>query len=372
MLSKIERKGDIAIAAMAAKSKAEVEARYIMAMQPNRQRIHMEVRNNILEACKRPAFCEGAIYRKPVGGDKTVDGFSIRFAEEAVKAMKNIAIDTMAIYEDDERLTIRISVTDLEANTTYADEARITKTVERRKLKPGQTAISERTNSYGDKVFVVAATDDDILNKINAAKSKAIRNSGLRLIPQDILEEAWNQIQETMAKGGKDPKAETKKVCDGFSGIGISPAELERFLGHSLESISPKELTNLRGIYTAIKDEETTWASVMDAAKPKRPFDDGEGTDMAPTGGGTIVVDPAVVASGAAVIEANKIEKPLEHIKKLAAEAGVTENQVFLFIRKNKLCEPTTEELLQVSDSNLRTLISTWEDSVGKIKKIVP
>jgi hypothetical protein len=381
MLSKIERRGEIAIAAMAAKAKAEVEARYVMAMQPGRQRIHMEVRNSILEACKRPAFCEGAIYRKPVGGQKTVDGFSIRFAEEAVKAMKNIAVDTMAIYEDEDRLTIRISVTDLEANTTYADEARIAKTVERRTLKEGQSAISERMNSTGQKVYLVAATDDDLLNKINAAKSKAIRNSGLRLIPQDILEEAWQQIWETMEKGGKDPKADTKKVCDGFSKIGVSPAELERYLGHALDTISPKELTILRGIYTAINDEETTWASVMETAKPKTPKH--EGPDDDDVNMGTKKTNAEAAKTGAAVIDAAKtgeaketkapeqvIDKPLEHLLGLCKRDSVTEAQVHKFMVEKKLAGRSTEQLAQAMDSNMLKVIETWPTVIGEIRAI--
>lgn len=359
-LVRTERRGDIAIASMAAKAKAEVEARYVIAMQPGRQRNVMDVRNNILESCKRRAFAEGAIYRKPMGGNKTVDGFSIRFAEEAVKAMKNIAVDTMAIYEDDERLTIRISVTDLEANLTYADEARITKTVERRQLKDGQEAISKRTNSTGQVTYLVAATDDDLLNKINAAKSKAIRNSGLRLIPQDILEEAWTQIEDTLRKGGQDPKAELKKICDGFAVLRINPTELERYLGHSLETISPKELSDLRGIYIAIKEEETTWASVMEAAAPKKPAETGPKADPAAT---AATIDVAATKRPV-------IENPYEHLKGLIAASDVNESQVLAAAKKKKLTADATPELVAVSDTSLRDIIFTWTEFVKSARAV--
>lgn len=368
MQSLTTRRGDIAVAAMAAKSKAEVEARYVIALQ--RPRNVLDTRNAILESCKRPAFCEGAIYRKPVGGSKTVDGFSIRFAEEAIKALKNVAVDTMAIYEDDERLTIRISVTDLESNLTYADEARITKTVERRQLKEGQSAISERMNSTGQKVYLVAATDDDLLNKINAAKSKAIRNSGLRLIPQDILEEAWSQILETMRKGGADPKAATKKVCDSFSTLNITPSELERFLGHSLETVSPVELQNLRGIYTAIKEEETSWKSVMETAAPKRPVKEGPGDDgdLGPQDPAATAKKAQVVSETSAAIDAEAIPKPYEKIVELAKADGVSLEQVHAFMKKSGLAGEKTDDLFGTSDANMRTVIGTWKAVLGKIR----
>lgn len=358
MLAKVERKGEMAIAAMAAKSKAEVEARYVIALQ--RPRNVLEARNTILDSCKRPAFASGAIYRKPVGSGKTVDGFSIRFAEEAVKGMKNISVDTMAIYEDDDRLTIRISVTDLEANVTYADEVRISKTVERRALKEGQIAISERMNSTGQKVYLVAATDDDLLNKINSAKSKAIRNSGLRLIPQDILEEAWTQIVTTNEKGGGDPKAETKKVCDAFASLNISPSELERYLRHSLETVSPKELNDLRAIYTAIRDEETTWSAVMETAEPKKPAASGPPD---PTAG----KEAAAAIDGAAQLV---IEKPFEHIRELCKRDGVTEAQVHRYMLSQKLAGEKTTELGQASDGNMRKVISAWKEVLPVIKKV--
>lgn len=359
MLSKIERKGEMAIAAMAAKSKAEVEARYVIALQ--RPRNILEARNTILDSCKRPAFASGAIYRKPVGGSKTVDGFSIRFAEEAIKSMKNVAVDTMAIYEDDERLTIRISVTDLEANCTYADEVRIAKTVERRQLKEGQIPISERMNSTGQKVYLVAATDDDLLNKINAAKSKAIRNSGLRLIPQDILEEAWTQIITTNEKGGGDPKAETKKVCDAFASLNISPSELERYLRHSLETVSPKQLSDLRAIYTAIRDEDTTWAAVMETAEPKKP---------SATGPADPEDQKKKAAEGAGAIDAAAIENPFLHLQGLCKRDGVTESQVHKFMQSVKLAGAKTEELPGTTNENMRTVIGQWASVLPKIKAI--
>lgn len=361
MVAVVERRGDIAIAAMAAKSKAEVEARYVIAMQ--RPRNVMAVRDAVLSACKRPAFCQGAIYRKPVGGGKTVDGFSIRFAEEAVKSMKNIAIDTMAIYEDEERLTIRISVTDLESNTTYADEARITKTVERRNLKEGQEAISKRTNSTGQITYLVAATDDDLLNKINAAKSKAIRNSGLRLIPQDILEEAWNQIIDTMETGGKDTQADVKKVCDAFSALGVKPKDIEQYLGHSLESVTPKEITGLRGIYTAIKEEETTWKSVMESVAPKRPANTGPAESIDVAGTVSTINSKAPVLSGEALVNA---------VLELMKKDDVSEAQVLVYCKSMKppICKPTTIEVPQMADDSLRLLHTNWKHIVNNIQAV--
>jgi hypothetical protein len=249
----VAKSGEMAVAAMAAKAKAMVEAKYVIALQ--RPRKIMEARDAILKACRQEKFAEGARYRKPVGKKKDpqtgewkqsfVDGFSIRFAETAIQSMRNISVDKTVIYEDDDKRTVHIDVTDLEANITYGDDITVNKTVERRSLKKGQEAVSERTNSNGEKVFIVAATEDEIANKIAAQASKIIRNNGLRLVPQDILADAEEAVYQTLEKGGSDASAEVKKVCDAFSTLNVNPGELEKYLGHPLSTVSKKELSEL-------------------------------------------------------------------------------------------------------------------------------
>ncbi len=273
--TQLPARGEMATAAMAAKAKATIEARYAIAFQPINRRQYDVVRQSILSACKRPDFAASARYHKPVGTG-TIDGFSIRFAEEAIKAMKNISVESTTIYEDEMQRVVQINVTDLENNITYGKEISVQKTVERRNLKNGQTAISQRLNSNGETVYLVAATEDEIANKIASAESKVIRNCGLRLVPSDILEEAEQAIFDTMENGGSDPKAEIKKLADAFALLSISAAELVKYLGHPLDTISPKERADLRGIYTTIKEGSASWSdyvTVSDEAsvKPSKP-----------------------------------------------------------------------------------------------------
>ena len=256
---------EIAASASAALAKATIEAKFVIALQ--RPRSIMSARSAILDACKRPAFAEGAMYRKKQGSkqvngrweDNYIEGLSIRFAEQALNAWRNVDVTAVTAWEDENARLIRITVTDLETNLSYSDEAMLQKTVERKKVRDGQDVIGERETSDGGKVFIVRTTDEEMANKVNAAKSKAIRNSGLRLIPQDILEEAEEAIRATKEKGGGDPKAQVKKVIDAFGGIGVPPNEIEAYLGHPIEQASPKEIIDLRSIFTTIRDGEARW-----------------------------------------------------------------------------------------------------------------
>lgn len=248
---------DIAANASAALAKATIEAKFTMAM--HRPRNFMEARGSILDSCKRPAFAARAMYAKPQGG-QTITGLNIRFAEMALQCWRNIDVTATTVWEDDERRVVRIVVTDLESNSSYSDEASLAKTVERSSVKKGQEVIGERLNSKGEITYIIRATEDELTNKVNSAKSKVIRNSVLRLIPQDILEESLAAIKVTNSGGGEDPKKASKSVCDAFAGIGVNPTEIEMYLGHALTTVSPSELADLRAIYSTIRDGEASWS----------------------------------------------------------------------------------------------------------------
>lgn len=265
----IKTSGEIASAASSSHAKALIEAQFVMAAQKPRNLL--AARERILSACKRPGFAASAWYAKPQGGKK-IRGPSIRFAEMAVQAMGNISVLPSIIYEDRERLVMSIQVIDLETNTAYSDPVTLAKTVER-KNGDGREIIGKRENSQGETVFIVLATEDEMANKINSAKSKSIRNSGLRLVPQDFIEEAEQQVAETLANGGGDPAQAVKRLADAFTAIGVKPAELEKYLGHSVDTLSPAEITDLREVYQTLKDGESKWSDYVEGGTRKAPRD---------------------------------------------------------------------------------------------------
>jgi hypothetical protein len=250
----------------AALAKAEVEARFaIAAMKPRDWDV---ARVALLKDCRRPRFAETARYSKPVSG-KPIEGPSIRFAEAAVRAMGNVDIKTPTVFEDEQKRIIRVTVCDLESNATYSTDMVIAKTVERKSLKNGQKALDTRTNSYGDTVYIIAATDDELLTKQAALISKAVRTLALRLIPGDLIDEAMDVVLDTLERGdGEDPDAARKRIVDAFVSVGVQPAELTRYLGHDLAQLTPKERADLRAIYQSIKDGHSTWKEYVAPSEP--------------------------------------------------------------------------------------------------------
>jgi len=259
--------------AVAAQAKALVEARYVMAMQ--RPRDMDSVRQQMIKECKRPGFAEVARYVKPIGKDKNKwpAGPSIRFAEAAIRIMRNITVEDIVVYDDREKRIVRVMVTDLEANVPYSRDITVAKTIERRNAKPGDVVVSTRTNSYGDTVFILEATDEDIENKQAAMVSKVLRTLGLRLVPGDLVEECMTQVLDTQKRSdATDPDAAKRKLLDSFAGIGVTAGQIKEYLGHAGETLTPIELTELRSLFAAIRDGESTWRDAMDSKNG-----DGEG-----------------------------------------------------------------------------------------------
>lgn len=247
---------DPAAIAAAETAKARIQAAYIMALR--KPRSIDAARAAIMTACENPAFAKVVEFAKPIG-DRKVRGPSIRFAELALRAWTNIDSDIQVLYEDQTTRRIKVRVLDLESNTSFSKEIQLAKTVER-KSSTGRTVISERLNSSKEKVYVVEATEDEILNKENALISKALRNEGLRLIPGGIIEEALDKARKTRAnEAAADPDKAKNQIVDAFRSLRIMPKDLEKYLKHPMDILTPAEIEDLRTIWASIRDGESTW-----------------------------------------------------------------------------------------------------------------
>lgn len=251
--------------ALAAQVKANIEAACIMAERHPRSMLN--VRGRMLEECKRPGFAEAAIYSLP-RGEKTISGFTIRFAEAALRYMTNMSASSNVVYDDDEKTLVTVTVRDYEGNTAIESTVSVPKRIEKKYLKRGEKPISSRVNSSGETVFLVPATDDEVAQKTNSLVSKAMRNAILRMLPGDIADECEEAIADTKKKrDAADPMAAVKRVMDAFAAIRVLPESISMYLGHDATDISPKELDELRGVYRAISDGDISWSEALEAKR---------------------------------------------------------------------------------------------------------
>jgi hypothetical protein len=260
---------ETAATAAAAHAQASIQARYVMAVA--RPRNFFKVREELMRECKRSGFAGAAIYELPRGGKK-IPGFSIRFAEAARRCFTNIYTETVTVFDDRAKRILRVIVTDLEAGITESKDVTVEKAVERRSVKEGQTVLASRVNSEGQTVHLVAATDDELLQKEGALVAKAKRNLILAMIPGDLLDESWDELMKTReSEVASDPLAAAKKIVDAFASVGVSHSAIEAFLGHGLERVTAKQVLSLRSMYAAIKDGAARWEDYVAEREASTP-----------------------------------------------------------------------------------------------------
>lgn len=266
--------------ALAARERAMTEARFIMAMRNPRD--WDDVRTKMLRACERPGFAGSmtekvwgaAWYRKPIGAG--IEGFSVRFAEEAMRAMGNLDVAPFTVYDDEQKRIVTVTVLDLETNNSVTTTVTLDKTVERRSLSKGEEALRVRTNSKGEPTYTIRATDDDVFTKQQNLIAKARRTGILQHLPGDIQAECRTRII-AIREGdiAKDPDGARRKIVDGFAALNVPASEIKKHLGHDLATATPAELADLRDLWTALKEGRVTWAEVLaepeDVESPGQP-----------------------------------------------------------------------------------------------------
>jgi hypothetical protein len=214
----------------------EVQAAYVIAKKFPRDENKCLVR--IIESCKRPRMAENAIYSYPKGGTR-VTGPSIRLAEVIAKNWGNLDYGVKELSRSEKSSVVLAYCIDLETNMRKSIEF---------------TAPHIVDTKSGGK----AARDNrDIYEIIMNMASRRVRNCILATIPEDIVEEAKEACMKTMAKadGGLSMPDRIKKMLIEFStSYNVTPAMIEKRLGHKTEAIQPNELVDLRGVFKSIKD----------------------------------------------------------------------------------------------------------------------
>ncbi len=264
----LSRSGETAAAALAAHAHATMQARIFLARTNPRDWDRFRVL--LLKECRRKGFATIARYAKPVGGKK-IEGWSVRFAETAYRLLGNVALQTTITFDSETKRGLVVGLLDLEANASIESPVLVDKTVERSDPK-GQVPLNVRINSEGREVFLVAATEDDLANKVNSAIAKARRNNILQFIPGDVLEECLLAVKDTLTRGAaEDPDGFKKQIVDGFASLRVLPDALRSYLGHGVDECSPGELADLRTVYAAIRDNEATWQDFVRAKDEGTP-----------------------------------------------------------------------------------------------------
>lgn len=217
----------------------------------------------IMQACQRMSMAEKAFYSFP-RGKQTVEGVTIRFAEELARCWGNIDYGIKELSQDNGKSEMQAYAWDMETNTRSVQN--FTNPHQREVNKTMQTLTSQR---------------DIYENNTNMATRRK-RSMILAILPSWLVEDAIAECKRTLAGQNDKPIIDrVNAMVVKFAKLGVTQQQLETRLNRKLDTMTPDDLVEYVGIYNAIKNGESKAAEWFEAEK--------EATDLtnALKGGGT-------------------------------------------------------------------------------------
>jgi hypothetical protein len=175
-------------------------------------------------------------YRLQRGG-KVIEGPSARLAEIIASAWGNMKFGARVVSEDDKFITAQGVAHDLEKNVYTSIEVR-------------RRITDKNGQRYNDDMIVVTG---------NAASSIALRNAIFKTIPFTYAKTVYEQAKRTAIGDAKTIGMRRTGMIEAFAKIGVTQEMLLNFVGcPSMEDVGLREIEQLIGTFSAIKEGDTT------------------------------------------------------------------------------------------------------------------
>lgn len=230
-----QQAGGVIAQSSASREMEEVKGQIFMARQFPRNVFQAE--NRILDACKRPALAQTAIYSYPKGG-AMVEGPSVRLAEVLAQNWGNLSFGIQEIEQREGESVAKAFCWDLETN------------VRQEKI----FHVPHSRKAYGK----IKKIDDprEIYELVANNGARRMRACILGVIPGDIVERAVEECNRTLegnnTKPLKDRISQTIQIFK--EGFGVTQEQLEERLGYNTSAFTNRDLGDLGKIYSSLKD----------------------------------------------------------------------------------------------------------------------
>lgn len=220
---------------MVSRQTQEVQAAMVIAKKFPRD--HVQSFNRIIEACKRQALAESAMYEYPRGGTKVV-GPSIRLAEAMAQNWGNIDFGIIELEQRNGESQVMAYAWDLETNTR---QSKIFSVPHIRSTKNGNIALTDPR---------------DIYEMVANQGARRVRACILGIIPGDVQEAAIEQCNKTMAGDNSKPIIDLVREMSGIfkNEFGVSLELIEKFIGCKSEAFTMNDLVRLKRVYKSLHD----------------------------------------------------------------------------------------------------------------------
>lgn len=223
--------GAVAIASQHAT--AEVQGRMVVAKRFPRDAAAAYAR--VMQSCQRIGLAECAIYKFTKGG--TVEGPSIRLAEEMARQFGNIEYGLNELSRFQGGSEMEAFAWDLETNTRSSQRF---------------TVKHIRDTQGGGKAL---SAERDIYEVTANMGARRMRARILAILPPELVDDAVAACKSTIKNGGGQPLEERiRKLTVAFAQVNVTARMLADRVEHPLDEITADELVDLRGVYQSIRD----------------------------------------------------------------------------------------------------------------------
>lgn len=233
------------IAIEASRAIAEAQGKLVIAKRFPRDEVAAFAK--AMQACQRPAMAEKAFYSFPRAG-QTVEGPTIRFAEELARCWGNIDYGIKELSQDDGKSEMQAYAWDLETNAQSV-----------------QNFTNPHQREVRGKMQTLTSQRDIYENNANMA-TRRLRSRILAILPSWFVEEAINECKRTLAGKNDLPLIDrVKKMVVQFSKLGVTQEQIEKRLKRKIETMTGDDLVEYVGIFNAIKAGESKVAEWFEA-----------------------------------------------------------------------------------------------------------
>lgn len=233
------------VAIEASRAIAEAQGKLVIAKRFPRNEV--EAYAKAMEACQRPSMAAKAFYSFSRGG-QTVEGPTIRFAEELARCWGNIDYGIKELSQDDGKSEMQAYAWDLETNAQSV-----------------QNFTNPHKREQGKKMVTLTSQRDIYENNANMA-TRRLRSRILAILPSWFVDDAINECKKTLAGQNDIPLTDrVKKMVVAFAKLGVTQEQIERRLKKKIETMNAEDFVEYTGIYNAIKNGESKIAEWFEA-----------------------------------------------------------------------------------------------------------
>jgi hypothetical protein len=235
------------VAVEASRAIAEAQGKLVIAKRFPRDEVKAYAK--AMEACQRPTMAEKAFYSFPRGG-QTVEGPTIRFAEELARCWGNIDYGIKELSQDEGKSEMQAYAWDLETNAQSV-----------------QNFTNPHQREQGKKMVTLTSQRDIYENNANMA-TRRLRSRILAILPSWFVEDAILECKKTIAGENEKPLVDrVKKMVVQFAKLGVTQEQIETRLKRKIDTMNADDFVEYVGIYNAIKQGESKIADWFEAEK---------------------------------------------------------------------------------------------------------